>query len=171
MSARLEKILRLNPNDVLVKPSGARLMLSSFIQNAQSMAGALISALGKASAPSGVLSPRIWSPCRCEIGTMSIAFGSKPAAAKGGGRQGGGQQPDRRTEAGAIAGVDQHELGAGVDDDRIERRDDAALGHIGGLGGREHLLVTDIAHELGGERNGARTVVDDGDFELADLAA
>src|SRR5262249_29559119 len=32
-------------------------------------------------------------------------------------------------------------------------------------------LVTDIAHELGGERNGARAVIDDGDFELADLAA
>src|SRR5262249_61399850 len=64
-----------------------------------------------------------------------------------------------------------HELGAGGEDDRIERGDDGALGHIGGRGGREHLLVTDIAHELGGERNGARTVVDDGDFELADLAA
>src|SRR5262249_65124 len=49
--------------------------------------------------------------------------------------------------------------------------DDAALRHIGGLGGREYLLVTDIAHELGGERNGARAVIDDGDFELADLAA
>src|SRR4029077_15513782 len=44
-------------------------MLSSFIQSAQSMAGTLISALGKASAPSGVLSPRIWSPCMCEIRT------------------------------------------------------------------------------------------------------
>src|SRR5262249_60208962 len=55
--------------------------------------------------------------------------------------------------------------------DGIERRDDAALGHIGGLGGREDLRVTDIAHELGGERNGARAVIDDGDFELADLAA
>src|SRR5262249_18897210 len=63
------------------------------------------------------------------------------------------------------------ELGAGVDHDRIERRDDAALRHIGGLGGREYLLVSDIAHELGGERNGARAVIDDGDFELADLAA
>src|SRR5262249_9268671 len=88
-----------------------------------------------------------------------------------GGGQGRGQQPDRRTEAGAIAGIDQHELGAGVDYDRIERRDDAALRHIGGLGGRKYLLVTDIAHELGGERNGARAVIDDGDFELADLAA
>src|SRR5262244_2582576 len=90
---------------------------------------------------------------------------------KASGGQGRGQQPDRRTEAGAIAGVDQHELGAGVDYDRIERRDDAALRHIGGLGGREYLLVTDIAHELGGERNGSRAVIDDGDFELADLAA
>src|SRR5215467_5423002 len=67
LSARLEKILRLNPNEVLVKPSGARLMLSSFIQNAKSMAGTLISALGKASAPSGVLSPIIWSPCMCDF--------------------------------------------------------------------------------------------------------
>src|SRR5262249_43112694 len=52
----------------------------------------------------------------------------------------------------------------------IEGRDDAALRHIGGLGGREYLFVTDIAHELGGERNGTRAVIDDGDFELADLA-
>jgi hypothetical protein len=97
---------------------------------------------------------------------MSIALGSMPA-----GGQGRRQQADRRTKAGAVAGVDQHELGAGVDHDGIERRDDAALRHIGGLGGREHLLVGDIAHELGGERNGARAVVDDGDLELADLAA
>src|SRR5215831_4787346 len=141
-------------------------MLSSFIQNAQSMAGTLISALGKASAPSGVLSPRIWSPCMCEITTMSIALGSKPAAAKV-----EGSSPTVGPRPGAIAGVDQHEFGAGVDYDGIERRDDAALGHIGGLGGREDLRVTDIAHELGGERNGARAVIDDGDFELADLAA
>jgi hypothetical protein len=82
LSARLEKILRLNPNDALVNPSGALLMLSSFIQNAQSTAGTLISAFGKASAPSDVFSPRIWSPCICEIRTMSTAFGSIPAAAR-----------------------------------------------------------------------------------------
>jgi hypothetical protein len=59
--------------------------------------------------------------------------------------QGRGQQADRGTETGTIAGIDQHELGAGIDHDRIERRDDAALWHIGGLGGGEHLLVADIA--------------------------
>src|SRR5262249_60800790 len=32
-------------------------------------------------------------------------------------------------------------------------------------------LVTDIAHELGGGRSGGRAVTDDGDFDLADLAA
>ena len=42
-------------------------MLSSFIQNAQSIAGTLISAFGKASEPSGFLRPLMWSPCMCEI--------------------------------------------------------------------------------------------------------
>ena len=76
------KTLRLKPNDALKKPSGAFAMFSSLIQNAQSSAGTLISAFGKASEPSGFLIPLIWSPCRCEISTMSIAFGSMPAAAR-----------------------------------------------------------------------------------------
>ena len=57
LSARLEKILRLNPNDAFWKPSGALLMFSSLIQNAQSAAGTLISAFGNASDAVGMLEP------------------------------------------------------------------------------------------------------------------
>ena len=70
-------------------------MLSSFIQNAQSTAGTMISAFGKASEPSAFLRPRMWSPCMCEISTMSIDFGSMPLAAMV-----GRQQADRRRDAG-----------------------------------------------------------------------
>src|SRR6185312_4308973 len=77
----------------------------------------------------------------------------------------------RGTETGPIAGIDQHELGAGIDYDRIERRDDAALRHIGGFGGCEHLLVADITHEGGRERDRARAIAHDGDFEVAEFRA
>ncbi len=55
-------------------------MFSSLIQNAQSTEGALISALGKASAPVAVLTPLMWSGCRWESTTMSMVLGSMPAA-------------------------------------------------------------------------------------------
>src|SRR5256885_1426133 len=64
--------------------------LSSLIQNAQSCAGALISALGKASLLSAVLMPLMGSGWRCERTTMSMAPASMPAAAKLAGRGGSG---------------------------------------------------------------------------------
>ena len=63
--------------------------LPSSIQNAHSFAGTMISAFGKASEPSGVRKPLMWSPWKCEIMTMSIDFGSTPAAARLSGSEAG----------------------------------------------------------------------------------
>src|SRR6266508_5561016 len=56
-------------------------MFSSLIQNAQSTAGTLISAFGNNRPPSAFLMPLVWSGCRWEMTTISIIFGSMPAAA------------------------------------------------------------------------------------------
>src|SRR5215831_4592145 len=66
--------------EIISQPAGARLMLPSSIQYATSCAGILISALGNAMPASAPTRPLIWSGCKWEITTMSIAFGSIPAA-------------------------------------------------------------------------------------------
>src|SRR4029078_12874096 len=45
------------------------------------------------------------------------------------------------------------------------------LRHIRGFGGCEHLLVADIAHEGGRERDRSRAVADAGDFEMSEFRA
>ena len=90
----------------------------------------------------------MWSPWKCEISTMSTAFGSMPAAfmlaliwpaaplvcLEG---------------AKPVAGVDHDQLGAGVHHHRIERNGDLALRHVGGFGRRERssffLLTTNVS--------------------------
>ena len=139
---------------------GALAMFSSLIQNAQSTAGTLISAFGKTSAPSAPLMPLVWSGCRWETMTMSIALGSMPAAAMF-----AVSRPIGAFGVGAEAGIDQHQLRAGVDHLRIERDGHHALGHVGRFGGGERLLLGDVAHEAVGHRESAGAVADRGAFE------
>ena len=65
------------------------------------------------------------------------------------------QRARTRRDARAVAGIDQHELGPGIDDDRIERRNDAALRHFSGnridsftLARRAHHRVVRVAVSL-----------------------
>ena len=73
----------------------------------------------------------MWSPWKCEMITVSIAF-----AVDAGGVQIGQELAGRALRASkrrlADAGVDQHELAAGVDHDRIVRcRHEESFGIVG----------------------------------------
>src|SRR5215207_9863634 len=129
----------------------AFLMLSSLIQNAQSGAGALISAFGKASAPSAVLTPLMWSGCKCESTTMSIAFASIPAAAR--------------------CAWHRPAVGTAPGGKPVERDRDLALRHVGGFCRGERLLLGNVAHEAVRHWGGATAVGNLGQLVIANLVA
>ena len=70
-----------------------------------------------------------------------------------------------------VAGVDQHELGAGVDELRVERHRDHALAHVGRLARGQRFLLWRVDDELVRHRESARTVIDRGALVAADLVA
>ncbi len=71
----------------------------------------------------------------------------------------------------AVAGIDQHKLGAGVDELRIERHRDHALWHVGRLTRRQRLFLRNVGDELVRHREGSRAIVDRSALEAADLVA
>ncbi|MGY4428210.1 hypothetical protein ACVWWO_000687 [Bradyrhizobium sp. F1.13.1] len=70
-----------------------------------------------------------------------------------------------------VAGIDQHELGAGVDELRVERYRDHALRHVGRLARGQRFLLRRVDDELVRHRESTRTVIDRGALVAADLVA
>ena len=86
--------------------------------------------------------------------------------------QGAADRALGRLEIGdAVAGVDQDQLAAGVDQLRVERHRHHALAAYRRLPRRQRLVLRTLRHEIVGHRKRTRTVVDRGAFVSADLVA
>ena len=112
----------------------------------------------------------MWSPWKCEITTMSTAFGSKPAAAMLLANCPTLPLLDAKAAA-AVAGVDHDQLAAGIDDQRRELDRHLVLRHERLFERGVDFVLLGVEHEGIAQREVVDAVGDDGHLGVADLVA
>ncbi len=93
----------------------------------------------------------MWSPWKCEITTMSTAFGSKPAAAMLLANWPTLPLLDANARR-AVAGVEDDQLAAGIDDQRSELDAHLVLRHKGFLERGVDFILLRVEDEAVAER-------------------